>query len=465
VHPLLKRQLARYLPPGSEADARLTAFLKAVSEAYLAADDERELLERSLSLSSDELKLRYDALQRDIAERHRAERQRDTLFQVSPDLLCVFDERMHFQQVSPSCQRILGYSVAQLVGQPLMEIMHPQDRARAEAEAQAVFSGKSILGFETRLRAADGSYRAIAWTATVERLSNCIYAVARDMTDTRRLEADLRQAQKLEAVGQLASGVAHEINTPIQFVGDNLSFIRDGFNDLKPLFAHVDALIARGEATADDVEQLSAEREAADLEYLQVEIPKSLDEARDGTRRVAELVRALKEFAHPDRPEMTVADVNEAIKRTLVLARNEVKYVANIETELGPLPAIPCHAGALNQVFLNLLVNAAHAIEDRHKRHPDEPAKGTIKVSTTRAGEFIEVRFADSGCGIPAEVQPRIFEPFFTTKEVGRGTGQGLALARNIVVDKHHGTLTFDSTVDVGTTFLIRLPVAQRLEP
>ena len=204
-------------------------------------------------------------------------------------------------------------------------------------------------------------------------------------------------------------------------------------------------------------------REQVEWDYLRLEIPKAMDQMLDGIKRVATIVRAMKEFSHIDRsPEKTPADLNKALESTLVVARNELKHVAEVETEYGTLPAVLCHGGDLNQVFLNLLVNAAHAIGDVVKQ---SGTKGLILVRTRQIDDWVEVSIADTGGGIPEEIQGKIFNPFFTTKEVGKGTGQGLTLARALVVEKHGGTLTFETELGKGTTFYVRLPVNGTPEP
>ncbi len=282
-----------------------------------------------------------------------------------------------------------------------------------------------------------------------------------DVTEQRRLENDLAQAQKLESVGRLAAGVAHEINTPVQFVSDSVLFVREAMDDLSGI---VDKYRDLRAATKDDPDEAvaaaaKAAEEAeddADLDYILENAPVALDRARDGLGRVAAIVRSMKEFAHPDRKEMVHADLNQAIASTLVIASNEYKYVAEVETSFGEIPPVNCYAGEVNQVVLNLIVNAAHAIADVVK---GTPAKGRIRVSTRLLDGQVEIAIADSGKGIPVEVRSRIFDPFFTTKEVGKGTGQGLAIARTVVVDKHKGTLHFETELGQGTTFFIRLPV------
>lgn len=277
----------------------------------------------------------------------------------------------------------------------------------------------------------------------------------KEMAERERMEAELRLAQKLEAVGQLAAGIAHEINTPIQYVGDSVHFLKTAFADLQTLVGkYRDSFSAMSVPEAIQVELNEAE-EVADLAYLNEQSPGAFARTLEGIGRVAEIVRAMKEFAHPDHREKSPADLNQALLNTITVARNEYKYVAEVETSLGDLPPVHCNIGELNQVFLNLLVNAAHAVGDVVR---DSQAKGCIGISTARDGDMVEIRIQDTGCGIPKEVRERVFDPFFTTKEVGKGTGQGLAIARSIVVEKHGGDLTFETEEGRGTIFTIRLP-------
>jgi two-component system NtrC family sensor kinase len=279
----------------------------------------------------------------------------------------------------------------------------------------------------------------------------------REAAERARIEVELRLAQKLEAVGQLASGIAHEINTPIQYVSDSLHFLQSATRDMRGLieaYRGERAVIEAAPAGADALARLADAEEAADLEYLDEALPKALQRVFEGVGHVAKLVRSMKEFAHPGPRELAPADLRRGIENTVTVARNEYKYVADVVLELQDIPPVRCNAGELNQVFLNLIVNAAHAIADRGE--PD--ARGTITVRTACDGEMVVVSIGDTGCGIPEAAQQRIFEPFFTTKEVGRGTGQGLAIARNIV-EQHGGSIAFETQRGQGTTFHIRLPV------
>lgn len=283
--------------------------------------------------------------------------------------------------------------------------------------------------------------------------------ISRDVTERKRLELDVRQAHRLEAVGQLAAGIAHEINTPIQYLGDNLRFLSDCFKERQAALEKYEQLrlaAAAGTVSAALLEELQREIERADLEYLGDEIPKAISQSLNGVERVADIVRAMKGFAHPGQEEKAAADLNRALSDAVLVAGNELKYVADVETYFADLPAVTCHLAGLNQVFLNLLVNAADAIRDVVK---DTGTKGRIEVRTSRTEDQVTISISDTGSGIPASVQARVFDPFFTTKEVGRGTGQGLSIARKIVVEKHGGRISFEPNGSRGTIFNVHLPI------
>ena len=286
---------------------------------------------------------------------------------------------------------------------------------------------------------------------------------SQDLLERQKLERELQHAQKLEAVGRLAAGVAHEINTPVQFVSDSVRYLKEAMQDMIGLIAEYQDMnrlvLGAHPKLAEAFAALARAEEQADLPYLIENVPLALSRSLDGLNRVATIVRSMKEFTHPDRDEMTSIDLNRAISATLEIARNEYKYVADVETSFAALPAVTCHAGNINQVVLNLIVNAAHAIGDLVK--DIEGGRGLIKIGTQQQEDAVVITVGDTGGGIPAEIHGRIFEPFFTTKEVGRGTGQGLAIARAIVV-AHGGALTFETEVGTGTTFSIRLPIDRR---
>lgn len=363
----------------------------------------------------------------------------------------------------------LGRSEDELAGIELSALAHgDQVEALRGLHAELLSFDREECSLDVRYVRPDGETAWARQTCSVvydaaELLALC---VVQDITEQKRaeaerdrLEVELRLAQKLESVGQLAAGIAHEINTPAQFVGDSLHFLRDGAGDVRRLLDAYRDLVAGLGVDGDD-ERLAAVRaieEEIDLAYLDRRMPSAFERTFDGVERISSIVRAMKAFSHPDQTEMSLSDVNEALRNSLTVARNEYRYVAEAQAELGDLPPVFCFVGELNQVFLNLIVNAAHAIEDAAAA--GAPAPGTITVRTRREGDDAVIEIADTGCGIPEHVRDRVFDPFFTTKEVGRGSGQGLALARSIVVDRHGGVLRFDTEPGTGTTFQIRIPI------
>ena len=396
-------------------------------------------------------------------ERKRIEDERDRFFNMSLNLFAIADRSANFWRANDAWGRALGVTPAELAYRPLWEMMCPEERGRAQAAIDRLNAGEDLRDYEARFCHRDGSVRWLSLScAAPEAGAEWIYLAARDVTSNKQAEAELRQAQKLEAVGQLAAGIAHEINTPIQFVGDSAHFLRDALGDLTRLIAsyqEVVAAVERGEATAEHALVARQAEQDADLEYLREQLPKAVDRTLEGTSRVADIVRAMKEFAHPDQKEKVAANLNRALSSTLTVAKNEVKYVAEVVTDFQELPPVFCHLGDLNQVFLNLLVNAAHAIADVVGTSGE---RGLITVRSRCDGPDVVVEISDTGTGIPEEIRARIFDPFFTTKPVGKGTGQGLAIARSIVVDKHGGSISLESELGRGTTFVIRLPIENK---
>ncbi len=295
-------------------------------------------------------------------------------------------------------------------------------------------------------------------TAELQEKNRALEATLQELKQT---QAMMLHAEKLSSIGQLASGIAHEINTPIQYVGDNTQFLEDAFSGINALLERCEKLLAMAkEGRVDDqlVKEIVELQQQTDIEYLVKEIPKAIEQSRDGVHRVTAIVKAMKNFSHPGTEEKTTIDLRESIETTITVARNAWKYVANIQREFDPhLPSVRCYPGELNQVLLNLIVNAAHTIGDVLGSHPTE--RGTITVGTRRDGGWVEMFIRDTGTGIPEEIRAKIFDPFFTTKEIGKGTGQGLAIARSVILDKHEGTIECQSEVGKGTTFVIRLPI------
>ena len=372
----------------------------------------------------------------------------ETFFWNSVDLMAVLDGELQVLKTNPAFERTLGPQV----GQSILEVCAPRDRARVAEALRGGFHARS-RNFDAAVIRPSQALRSCEWAVFPNATGDRLHVVVRDTTVRRRLEKELAQAHKLEAIGQLASGIAHEINTPIQFVGDNLTFLGES---LPPLLLMLDDIRASPQLAS-----LLTER-GADLEFLRKEVPEAVGQACEGIQRVAELVAGMKEFAHQDGGELRATDLNHALERTITVARNEWKHAAEIVTEFDPaLPMVTCVASALRQVFLNLLCNAAYAVAERNGREGRKT--GLITVKTSQEGDFVTVAIRDDGGGIPDAVKERLFEPFFTTKPVGRGTGQGLAISRIIVCEKHGGALDFETAVGHGTTFFVRLPVTHAL--
>jgi two-component system NtrC family sensor kinase len=277
----------------------------------------------------------------------------------------------------------------------------------------------------------------------------------------KRTQSELLQAQKLTAIGQLAAGVAHEINTPIQYVNDNTHFLQRAYSKLMPLLdlasRMCEALVSH-DLENDLVREFTNLHHKSKIDYVRTELPKALDESLEGIRRVSSIVQALKQFSHPSDGAKQPVNLHEAIETTATLTRTVWKYVAEIHYDFDQtLTAVPCLRDEMNQVFVNLIVNAADAIGDAIKARGERI--GHITIQTRREKGMAVIRVSDNGLGIPESAQSRVFLPFFTTKAVGVGTGQGLAIAYSVVHDKHGGEISFTTEHGRGTTFEIRLPL------
>jgi PAS domain S-box-containing protein len=408
----------------------------------------------------------------DITEREKAG---DALREAERKYRGIFDDAIfgifqstpggRYLSVNPAMARILGYDSAEEMIATLSDISRQMyvDPKRRDDFVLLMDRLGITQNFECEVFRKDGSKVWIASSARAIRQNGVVVryeGMSEDITEGKLLRGQLLQAQKLESVGQLAAGIAHEINTPTQYIGDNVRFLKDAFQDLTSLLANYESLLAAVKADSVSpkmVQEITAAVERADAGYLLEEIPKAIGQTVEGITRVSKLVSAMKEFSHPGTKEKIPLDLNHAIESTITVARNEWKYVADLDTEFDPsLPLISCQPGEFNQVILNLVVNAAHAIADVTEKGGS--GKGRIKVQTLNCRDWVEIRIQDTGSGIPEKARARVFDPFFTTKEIGKGTGQGLAIARSVVVDKHGGTIHFETKEGTGTTFIIRLP-------
>ncbi|MFC2170591.1 PAS domain S-box protein [Calditrichota bacterium] len=411
-----------------------------------------------------------DITERELAEeeRRKSEKKFRTITDAVMDAIIMIDSDGKTTFWNPAAESMFGYKTHEMIGKKLHDYLLPPELLEAHEKAFPNFVkngkgdaiGKSLVLNSQRK---DGSTFPIELTLSAIKMDEKWHAVGivRDISERIQLDAQLRQALKLESIGQLAAGIAHEINTPIQYIGDNTRFVKKSIEKINSHFRENQELIKLvqpGTEAFSRFEELNKKMEETDLEFLFEEIPLSVDQSLEGVERVAKIVRAMKDFSHPGQVEKTPVDINRALESTITVARNEWKYATDLETDFTPdLPLINGLGAELNQVFLNLIVNAAQAIKEKIGDNP--PEKGIIRITTGLKDNSIVIKVSDSGPGIPEKVRERIFDPFFTTKEVGKGTGQGLAIAYNVITEKHGGKISFNTESGTGTEFIIHLPV------
>ena len=436
---------------GSAADGvAAEAFKRGARDYVLKSGLRRNVLDRIISRELERRRLELDL--------QATQRRFDEVASRIPEVLWMRALDGAFLYLSPAFEHIWGIPRARMTPDSWLNALHPEDKAAESTAVEKVRSGREY----------DGEFRIVRPDGSVRYIKNRGYpifengelvrfgGVARDVTDEMHLQAELRLAQKLEAIGQLAAGIAHEINTPAQYVGDNVAFLADGFRDLVPVLRAFNTALEAGRFLPADIEQLRSLAKSADIGYLLEEIPSALTQAGTGMEQITKIVRAMKEFSHPA-DDMTPTDLNRTIANTVTVARNAWKYVSEVVFDFAEdLPAVVCLPSQVNQVIMNLVVNAADSIGETVA---GTDRKGEIRIRTRRDGDFALIEIEDTGSGIPQRMIDRIFDPIFTTKAPGKGTGQGLAISRRIVVDNHKGTLRVTSEVGKGTRFSIRLPI------
>ncbi|MBN2703169.1 MAG: PAS domain-containing protein [Pontiellaceae bacterium] len=381
-----------------------------------------------------------------------------------PEAVYFKDTRSRFLLANRSFCKRVGMTMKQLLGKTDFDLYLPPHALSAyDCEQKIINTGQPIVGLEEEEFWPDGR---ITWVSTtkvpfLDKDGEIIgtFGISVDITERKKLEHELITARKLESMGQLAAGIAHEINTPIQYVSDNLRFLNSSISDLLQIAEISQSLVQHlstsGMADDEMVQKLEKKLDEADVAYLNEELVLAVKQSLEGTGRVSTIVRAMKEFAHPGSKEMVASDLNEAIRTTVEVTKNEWKYVSTIELDLlETLPMVPCFVDEINQVILNMIINARDAIEQTGE-------KGVIRISTAIDNSWVLIRISDTGGGIPPENIGSVFDPFFTTKEVGKGTGQGLYISYNVIVNKHKGRLTvFNSSSEgEGAVFDIRIPL------
>jgi PAS domain S-box-containing protein len=466
----------------SSSARRTTSALAYALEEALQANT-------SLKNESEELATSHRVLERYT---HRLENEVElsdgkyrTLLRGAKVGILVTDPNGTLVEINERGEAMLGLSRRKALGRILFE-----GQANAPLDVKALLDGLSDgepVNCEIALKEDDvarETWLELSVSPVGDQDDRLVLIIARDVTERHRTSDELRskeaallaalgerakmatellQAQKLEAVGQLAAGMAHEINTPTQYIGDNLAFLGTAMAELEPILSAYSELVELTRAGTDTTDALASVDDLvrySRLPYLRAEVPRAVEQSLEGIGRVTSIVQAMKEFSHPGTAEKTSFDINRAIRSTVTVARNEWKYVADVELQLSDeIPFIPCLPGEFNQAILNLVINAAHAIGEALE---GTDQKGKIVVKTRAVEGHVEISIADTGRGIPESIRDKVFNPFFTTKEVGKGTGQGLAIARSVIVEKHGGRLFFESTENVGTTFFIWLPLEER---
>lgn len=433
-----------------------------------------------MELSTSEMRVRKElsfiGIVRDISERKEAENalrkseeRARMIIDTAPDAFVALDTDGKIMEWNMRAETMFGWKRLEARGKVWADLVIPEEKREAHArELKSIRETEpgKVLGqsLDMYVLHRDGHEFPVEISLSfLQFMDQSIFNVfIHDVTERKAIQTQLNHAQKMESIGQLAAGIAHEINTPMQFIGDNIRFLQDSFQDLLELQEAHNKLIDVSKREkplpwkiVEKVETLSKD---VDKDFLMEEIPQAIQQSMEGVERVTNIVRAMKEFSHPGSEEKIPIDINTAIDTTLTVTRNEWKYVAEIVRDFDPgLPPVPCYVNDFNQAILNTIINAAHAIE--HVVQGKESNKGTITVRTLGKGDWVEIHIEDTGTGIPENIKSRIFDPFFTTKEVGKGTGQGLAIVHGVVVKKHGGTVSLKTQEGKGTTFVFRLPV------
>ena len=459
---LLSIALAAYV----ETLRRRNVFIR---QQVIERTEAQEKLNQALVIS-------VDSHKEDLKKLKRSEKDLRSLVNSVDGVLWEADiKSQKITYISQQTNRILRFSPDEIMALPggLVDLVHPEDRTSYLAALKDIRPGSYP---QREFRVYDATQEVVyirdILSPVIE--NNEITRIRGVMLDVSKykkmgqerikMEAQLRQAQKLESVGQLAAGIAHEINTPAQFVSDNIKFIIDSFNDLKALqhlYDELSELQTGSPEFEQKSEQIREHKKAIDLDFLLEDIPEALTQSFDGITRISSIVKAMKEFSHPGSDSMETIDINHAIDNTITVARNEWRYVAEIEKDFDcELPLVECLPGEFNQVILNMVVNAAQAINEQQTINKDA-SMGRIRIKTFRNDQKVCIHISDNGAGINKDKIERIFDPFFTTKEVGKGTGQGLAIAYSVIVDKHKGNIDVTSTEGEGTTFMLEIPLKQ----
>lgn len=382
----------------------------------------------------------------------------------SANMVFITDKKANIEYINPKFTEISGFSFEDVIGKKPVVLQDFDKGGENKKEIwRTILSGKEWSGKVQNKSKRGEIYWANVTISPIKNLKGEItnfLGIMEDVTDKMIAENRNAVSQKLESIGQLAAGIAHEINTPMQYIGDNTSFLKDAFDSLSEFYKSLQSLLQKSTCTEAQnfIDKIDEIKNNLDLDFIMMEIPKAIEQSQVGIDRVTKLVRAMKDFAHPGVKEKSYYDINHGIQVTITISKNEWKYVADVDFKPATnLPDVYCLQDELNQVILNMIINSAHAIQEKIDREKND--KGLISIETLREGDFAVIKISDNGKGIKQENISKIFDPFFTTKQVGKGTGQGLAISHDIIVNKHGGQINVDSKYGVGTTFTIKIPI------
>jgi PAS domain S-box-containing protein len=414
----------------------------------------RKNMESLLRQEVEERKQKEAELHLSQAALRQAFAEKEKLLDSISSIIVWIDPEDHVLYWNQPAEQSIGLSAARAIGQNIFGLPLPWDTESMQSLIQRCReTQKKIRLPEIKLSLSNGNKRTLGMTANpISEPDSGLIGVllfGSDITEQLIMQQQFEQRNKMESIGQLAAGVAHEINTPTQYIGNNLRFLRDNFH------------LIHGALPSQSAEAIPS-ASSRKLHHLITEFPNAISQSLDGIDRITHIVGALRDFSHPGSGKRSSANLNRGLESTVEVTRNEWKYIADVEMNLDPtLPAIDCLPGEINQVFLNIIINAVHAIHDAQGDHAER--KGKIGIATSHTDQYVEIRISDTGGGIPAEIQNRVFDPFFTTKDMGRGTGQGLAISHTIIVQKHGGRIHFETETGHGTTFVIQLPIKSEI--
>ncbi len=384
-------------------------------------------------------------------------------------MLIKIDDTDVIDLFNPVAERTFGVPKEQVVGKRLMEAPLSWDWKKVYKEIALKGSKHEVTHIEElKFKKPDGSKGLMEivihpiYDEAEDKYKGILF-LGEDITKKQETAILKAQAQKLESIGELAAGIAHEINTPIQYVASNLEFLAESYQDSLEYIEKVEDMLtklATGHGDQDSIQTLAQMKEELDFDYLVEEVPQAISQSASGMEKVATIVGAMKTFSHPSVNEKIPVDINETLDTAISISTNEWKYVAKIEKHFDPnLPITPAFPNELNHAFLNLIVNASHALEEKFSSSENHDIKGIIDISTRLTEDAIEICVSDNGNGVPEDIRDKIFDQFFTTKQAGKGTGQGLSITHAAIVMKHKGQISVTDSSMGGAKFIVKIPL------